>query len=69
MSRSHSHSHKKYEDPVLNKAYQEMADYYGTSIIPTRVRKLKDKAAVEGSVGNVTNFIIGKLRNRKFLVL
>lgn len=30
---------KKYEDPILNKSYQEMADYYDTTIIPTRVRK------------------------------
>ena len=59
-------SHKKYDDPVLNKAYQEMADHYGTTIIPARVRKPKDKAAVEGSVGNITNHIISRLRNRKF---
>ena len=57
---------RKYEDPLLNKTYQEMADHYGITIIPTRVRAPKDKAAVEGTVGNVTNAIIGKLRNRKF---
>ena len=43
-----------------------MADHYGATIIPARVRAPKDKAAVEGTVGNVTNAIIGKLRNRKF---
>ena len=59
-------ANKKYEDPVLNKAYQEMADHYGITIIPTRVRSPKDKAAVEGSVGNITNAIIGHLRNRQF---
>ena len=59
-------SHKKYEDPVLNKSYQEMTDYYDTTIIPTRVRKPKDKAAVEGAVGDCTVSIVGKLRNRKF---
>lgn len=58
--------HKKYEDPVINKVYQEMADYYDTSIVPARVKRPKDKAAVEGTVGNVTNYIIGRLRNRKF---
>lgn len=62
-------SNKKYEDPVLNKTYQEMADYYGTTIIPTRVKKPKDKAAVEGSVGNATNAIIGRLRNQQFFSL
>ena len=33
---------KKYEDPVLNKSYQEMADHYGTTIIPARVKAPKD---------------------------
>jgi len=59
-------SNRKYEDPITNKAYQEMADYYDTVILPTRVRKPKDKAAVEGSVKDVTNFIFGRIRNRTF---
>lgn len=59
-------SHKRNEEPILNKVYQEMADYYDTSIIPARVRKPKDKAAVEGSVGVITNYIFGRFRNRIF---
>ena len=59
-------SNRKYEDPVLNKSYQEMADHYDTTILPTRVRRPKDKAAVEGAVGDCTIAIVGKLRNRKF---
>ena len=43
-----------------------MADHYDTTIIPTRVRKPRDKAAVEGAVGDCTIAIVGKLRNRKF---
>lgn len=35
-------SHKKYEDIIINKAYQEMAEYYDTVIIPARVKKPKD---------------------------
>lgn len=62
-------SNKKYEDPVLNKSYQEMADHYDTTVIPARVNKPKDKAAVEGSVGDCTIAIVGKLRNRKFFSL
>lgn len=58
--------HKKYEDPVLNKSYQEMADYYGMAIIPARVKKPRDKSAAEGSVFSVATTIIGKLRNRTF---
>ena len=59
-------SHKKNEDIVLNKVYQEMADYYGTTIIPARVKKPKDKAAVEGEVGDITNYLFGRLRNMTF---
>ena len=59
-------SHKKYEDPILNKSYQEMAEYYDTAIVPARVKKPRDKAAVEGSVGDITNYIFGRLRNNKF---
>lgn len=54
---------------VLNKSYNEMAEYYGTAILPCRVRAPKDKAMVEGTVGVVTNFIFGALRNRRFLSL
>lgn len=42
---------------VLNRTYQEMAEHYGTAIIPARVYTPKDKATVEGTVGIVTTFI------------
>ena len=50
-------SHKKYEDILINKAYQEMAEYYDTVIIPARVKRSKDKASVESSVGILTNLL------------
>jgi hypothetical protein len=56
-------------ETVLNKAYQEMAEHYGTAVIPTRVRKPRDKASVEGAVGNVSNFVLAAVRNRRFLSL
>ncbi len=59
-------SHRKHEDPVINRAYQEFADHYRMAILPARVLAPKDKAAVEGNVGNVTGHIIAKLRNKKF---
>ena len=59
-------SNKKYEDPIVNRAYQELADHYQTAILPARVVKPKDKAAVEGTAGQVTSHIIAKLRNRQF---
>ena len=36
------------------------------ALLPTRVLAPKDKAAVEGSVGQLTTRIIGKLRNSQF---
>ena len=54
---------------VLNKSYQEMAEHHGTAIIPARVRKPKDKAVVEGVVGNITTFILAAIRNQRFFSL
>lgn len=54
---------------TLNKAYSDMAEHYGIAVIPCRVRAPKDKAMVEGTVGIVSNFILGALRNRQFLSL
>lgn len=59
-------SNRKYEDPVVNRSYQELADHYHTALLPARVLAPRDKAAVEGSVGNLTSHIIARLRNRKF---
>lgn len=54
---------------VLNKAYQELAEHYGTAILPARVRAPKDKPTVEGSVGNISTFILAAIRNQKFFTL
>jgi len=54
---------------VLNKSYQELAEHYGTAILPTRVRTPKDKATVEGAVGNVSSYILAAIRNQKFFTL
>jgi transposase len=54
---------------ILNKAYQEMSEHYGTAIIPARVKAPKDKATVEGAVGNVTSFILASIRSEKFFSL
>lgn len=54
------------EDPISNRAYQELADYYRSALLPARVLAPRDKAAVESNVGKVTTHIIAKLRNRQF---
>ena len=57
------------DEVVLNKSYQELAEHYGTAILPARVRAPTDKAAVEGTVGIISTFILAALRNRQFLSL
>ena len=52
--------------PVINKSYNELAEHYGSVVIPTRVRKPKDKPSVEGTVGLITTWIIAALRTQKF---
>lgn len=56
-------------ETVINKTYQEMAQHYGTAVIPARIKKPKDKATVEGSVGIISTWVIAALRNRQFLSL
>jgi transposase len=55
--------------PVINRVYHEMAEYYGTAVIPTGVRKPKEKASVEGAVGLLSTWATAALRNRQFLSL
>ena len=57
------------DEVVLNKTYQELAEHYGTAVIPTRVRRPKDKATVEGTVGNLSTAILAALRNQQFFAL
>lgn len=54
---------------VLNRTYQEMAEHYGTAVLPARVRKPRDKPFVEGAVGVISTWIIAALRNWKFFTL
>ena len=50
----------------LNESYRELAEYYGTAVVPARVRKPQDKGLVERSVGFSTTWIIAALREQKF---
>jgi len=53
-------------DPVLNRSYNDMANHYGTAIVPARIKKAKDKAADENMVGNISRRILASLRNTRF---
>jgi len=63
VSRAH-----RYE-PELNPSYQDFAEHYGMAILPTRVRKPRDKAKVESGVLIVERWILARLRNRRFFSL
>ena len=53
----------------VNTTYHEMAEHYGTAIIPARVRAPKDKPNAEGTVGNISTWITAALRNEQFFSL
>src|SRR5262245_21822834 len=40
-------------EPGINQTYQDLADHYGFVVLPARVRKPRDKAKVEGGLGDV----------------
>lgn len=56
-------------EPDINPTYHAMAAYYGTAVIPARIRKAKDKAKVEGGVLLVERWIMAALRNHTFASL
>ena len=53
-------------EPVLQRAYQEMAAHYGTAIIPARIKKPRDKAHVESGVQIAERQILAPLRDQRF---
>jgi transposase len=56
-------------EPGINRTYQELAEHYDTAILPTRPRKPRDKAKVEGAVLIVERYVLARLRNRCFFSL
>lgn len=59
-------SHPKEGDIVLTDDYDAFGLHYVTAIMPAGVKKPKQKASVEGSVGKIATKIIARLRDRKF---
>ncbi|MFA4840050.1 MAG: IS21 family transposase [Candidatus Neomarinimicrobiota bacterium] len=53
-------------DPDLNETYQDMAEHYGTVVLPARPYHPKDKPKVELSVKLVQRWILARLRHRVF---
>lgn len=55
----------KYE-PKLNEAFETFCEHYGTTVIPTRAYKPKDKSLVEGAVKIVYQRIYSALADKVF---
>jgi transposase len=56
-------------EPTLNRALEDFANHYQTTIYPTRVRRPQDKALVENQVKLVYSRVFARLRNQKFFSL
>jgi len=56
-------------EPDANPTYQDMAAHYGIAVLPTRVRRPRDKAKVETGVQVVERWILAVLRHRTFFSL
>ena len=54
-------------DPELNPTYQQLAEHYGTAVLPARVKKPRDKAKAENAVQNASRWIVAALRDQQFL--
>ena len=59
-------SHPREGEIILTADYEALGQHYMTAIMPTGVKKPKQKASVEGTVGKVATAIIAKLRNEVF---
>ena len=56
-------------EPDLNPTYQDLAEHYGTTVIPARPGKPRDKAKVESAVLVAERWILAALRNHTFFSL
>jgi transposase len=56
-------------EPEINNSYHDCALHYEFAVMPTRVRKPKDKSKVENAVLVVQRWILAALRNRTFFSL
>jgi transposase len=53
-------------EPDINPTYQDLAQHYGTTVIPARAGKARDKAKVESAVLVAERWILATLRNHTF---
>ena len=53
----------------VNDRYRQLADHYGTAIVPARVARPRDKAAVESAVNTVNKRVISYLLEEVWTIL
>ncbi len=58
-----------FHEPTVNRTYCDLANHYGTAIVPARPYKPRDKAKVEVAVQIAERWILAALRNRRFFSL
>jgi len=58
-----------WHEPTLQRTYREMSKHYGTTILPARPRRPRDKSKVEVAVQIVERWILARLRNETFFSL
>ncbi len=56
-------------EPDLNPTYQELATHYGTTVLPARPGKPRDKAKAETAVQHVERWVMAPLRHQTFFSL
>lgn len=56
-------------EPELNPTYADLAQHYGTAVLPARPYKPRDKAKVEVAVQVVERWVLARLRHHTFFSL
>lgn len=56
-------------EPDINRAMEDFANHYHTTVVPARARKPKDKALVENQVKLLYTRVYARLRHRQFFDL
>ena len=56
-------------DPEIQRTYEELAEHYGTAVLPARPKRPRDKAKVEVAVQVAQRWILARMRNELFFSL
>ncbi len=56
-------------EPGIQRSYEELAQHYGTAVVPARPKKPRDKAKVEAAVLVAERWILARIRDETFFSL